>query len=196
MSAVHFLASNRVELILLDIQMPDITGIDWIKSMSNPPSIILTTAYAEYALDGFEYGVVDYLLKPIRFERFFKAIQKVTKQYDVASEELTGEISFLFVKHNSEYLKIEFQKICYLESYGNFLKIHQIVQTITITETLTDFLRRLPDTLFIRVHKSFAINVNFVDKIIGNILIIKNQEIPIGSSYKNSLLESLQIKKQ
>lgn len=194
-SAVNFLASNRVDLIMLDIQMPDITGIDWIRSMQNPPAVIFTTAYGDYALDAFEYGVVDYLLKPIRFERFLKAVQKATKQSAVVSEEIITDSNFLFVKHNSEYVKVEYKQICYLESYGNLLKIHQPAHILTITETLTDFLKKLPDSHFIRVHKSFAVNVSFVVKIIGNTLVVRNDEIPIGSSYKNNLLESFQIKK-
>lgn len=189
--AIEFLSSNDIDLIFLDIQMPDITGIEWVKNMANPPKIILTTAFSEFALEAFDLGITDYLVKPIRFDRFMKAVQKVTIKlnFDEPAEE-----NFTFVKHNNQYVKVDYSKLNFIEAYGNFLKLHIINNQYIITDSLVQFLKNAPQGMFIRVHKSFAVNIRSVDKLSGNVLYINQNQIPIGSAFKKAVLEALKIK--
>ncbi|MDY8137051.1 response regulator transcription factor [Aquimarina sp. 2201CG5-10] len=199
--AIDFLHQESVDIIFLDINMPEMTGLDFLKTLHNQPSIILTTAYSEFALEGYEYGVQDYLLKPIRFERFAKAVNRIieNKKTDSPSQKTSNNIQtkelFFFIKANGIKHKVNFSEILYAEAYGNFVKIHLPESTLTTASTLTNMEEKLKTNGFLRIHKSFIINIENINSIQGNQVIIGNMKIPIGQSYRQIVLNVLSSKK-
>jgi DNA-binding LytR/AlgR family response regulator len=179
--------------------MPELNGLEMVRTLPNPPKIIICTAYSEFALESFEYGVTDYLLKPIKFERFVKAVNRVIQMNitdnktieDISSNDL--KIRSIFVKENSIIRKIDFEDILYVEAYGNYLKIETNPHQFVIRGTLTEFGIKLPDNLFTRVHKSFIVSIPNIKKLEGNILVIGNKEIPVGHLYRNELIKRLKL---
>ncbi len=170
------LQDKTIDLIFLDINMPKLSGISFLKSLSNPPKVILTTAYSEYALEGYELDVVDYLLKPFSFERFLKAVQKV----DIPA---SGEASII-VKADGKTYRIDKNDILFAESLGDYVKLHTASNTLTFNKTLKSFLEELADNTFLRVHKSFLVSLSRIDFVEGNMIHIGTSEIPIGASHK------------
>jgi DNA-binding LytR/AlgR family response regulator len=181
-------------IIFLDIQMPMLTGLEMLKTLDYAPSIILTTAYAEFALESYEYGIVDYLLKPIRFERFLKAINKILRQPKEkdtkVSEIALPTESYLLVKTDGAMQKIDIASILYVEGYGNFVKIYTQDKYTLVAETMSDIQTRLP--AFLRIHKSYLLNIQALWRIEGNRIFLNNQkELPLGNSFKQAVLERL-----
>lgn len=191
---INFLHQNPVELIFLDIQMPLLTGLEMLKTLQNPPHVILTTAYSEFALESYEFGVADYLLKPIRFERFLRAVNKIvqreTKETKTIENATLPADAYILVKQDGTMHKIALADIQYVEGYGNFVKIHVNDKYILVAETMTDIQTRLPT--FLRIHKSYLLNINALDKIEGNrVFLHTEQELPLGNSFKQAVLEKL-----
>jgi len=189
--AYSFLSNNEIDLIFLDINLPDISGLDFIKTVKNPPSIIITTAYPEHAVSSFELDtIVDYLVKPIRFERFFKAINKLKARQENHLEE---ENDAIFLNVDKTHHKIIINDIFYVESDRNYISLITKTKTLSFIDTLKNWTEKLNSNQFIQVHKSFIVNVNKVDKISGNTLFIADKKIPIGRTYKQELLKTLNI---
>lgn len=195
LAASSFLDSNPIDLIFLDINMPTISGIDFIKlyKLSN---VILITAYSEYALDSYEYGVIDYLLKPISFDRFLNATQKALnlKRKTITQNLKSNETSFFYVKTDrGKFVKLNFTDIKYIEGLKNYILICTTNDKIITLLNMKSMEEKLPQRSFIRVHKSYIINWDFFDSIEGNMIRIANvdQTIPLGSTYKPSFLETL-----
>lgn len=193
MEALQIVNAQKIDLIFLDIQMPELTGIDFIKAINSKADVILTTAYSEFALESYELDVVDYLLKPIRFPRFLQAVQKVVK--DVPEEGLEGgaEDDYIFVKTESKgkLLKINLADIDYIEGMKNYVAIHRGAQKTLVFTSMKELEERLPHKSFIRVQKSFIIPIAKITGIEGNLLRLKNvsAEIMIGETYKADLME-------
>ncbi len=197
LEAIEYLNSNKVDLVFLDLNMPKLKGFDFLKTLSTPPKVIVTTAYQEYALEGYELNIVDYLLKPFSFERFLKAVNKATI-VDTAPtvsktvvEKETGP-STIFLRSNKKHTQVAIDTILFLESAGNYVKVITINSTITVRDKITDVLANLPSSEFIQVHKSFAVAKSHIDTIEGNRIIIQGTIVPIGQMYKsnvNSLLK-------
>lgn len=179
---MEFLKKNVVDLIFLDINMPKLSGIDFLRTQAVQPSVILTTAYPEFALEGYELNVIDYLLKPIAFPRFLQAVEKVRQVNE------QKEISFT-VKADGKSYRINASDILFVESKGDYLMIHQSDQKILVYMTMKK-LMELTQSRLIRVHKSFCVSMDFIDYIEGNIIHISEHEIPIGASFK----EDFQVK--
>ncbi len=179
LSAYNYLKTESVDLIFLDINMPKLSGISLLKSLQNPPKVILTTAYSEYALDGYELDVVDYLLKPFSFERFLKAIHKVENQNSVKRTD-----EFITVKADGKIYRISFSEILYIEAKGDYLTLTTESQKLTFYKTLKSILQELPASNFLRVHKSYIIDLNKIDFVEGNLIHIQDNSIPIGKAYK------------
>jgi DNA-binding LytR/AlgR family response regulator len=192
----EILKNESIDLIFLDIQMPLLTGIEFLKSLSNPPKVIFTTAYREYAIESYELEVVDYLLKPISFERFFKAINKFFKTIDSKlSSDITipvpqGSIRFIYVNSNKKHHKISFSEILYVESIKDYIRIHLTDKTIVTKEKISEFEQKLPSN-FLRTHRSYIINADKITAYTVHDIEIGEIEIPIGISYKKQLLEKL-----
>jgi len=199
LDALSYMAQNSVDIIFLDINMPELNGLEMVRTLPNPPKIIICTAYSEFALESFEYGVTDYLLKPIKFERFVKAVNRVIQMNITDNKTIEDNGSYdpkirsIFVKENSIIRKIDFEDLLYVEAYGNYLKIETKSHQFVIRGTLTEFGIKLPDNLFIRAHKSFIVSISNIKKLEGNILVIGNKEIPVGHLYRNELVKKLKL---
>jgi len=199
--ALHLVGQQKIDLVFLDIQMPEISGIDFIKAIQGKSKVILTTAYSEFALEGYELYVVDYLLKPIRLPRFLAAVQKAVEQInamnDSSSHEKT-EDDYLFVKTESKgkLLKINLADIDFIESMKNYVAIHRGGQKTLVYTSMKELEERLPKKQFIRVHKSFIIPISRITGIEGNVLRLKNvsSEVLIGENYKAGLMEVIKGK--
>ncbi|RED22067.1 LytTR family two component transcriptional regulator [Flavobacterium cutihirudinis] len=191
LKAYSYLETNSVDLIFLDIEMPLLKGNDFLKKLKNPPKVIFTTAYREYALEGYELNVIDYLLKPITFDRFFVSIEKF-KQLQTSKKEINPVTdNHIFVTSGNKNIKIVFDEILYIESLKDYITIHlenekshHIKQNISVFEKLLN-----PD--FIRIHRSFIINTKKLNAYSKNEIEINNVEIPIGNSYKENWLNYL-----
>ncbi len=192
--AISFLQTHKVDLIFLDIEMPGLNGLQMLDTLTYKPHIILTTAYSKYAVKSYEYTVTDYLVKPISFERFLKAVNKVQLNRDtrnsVSSDSESFSDGFIFLKADKESHRVSFKDIEYIEAYGNYLKVHLLKRMILVYETMNSIENRLP-VEFLRVHKSFIIPLPKISKISGNRIFINDAEIPVGKFYKKSLLDSL-----
>ncbi|MCG8310790.1 MAG: LytTR family DNA-binding domain-containing protein [Cytophagales bacterium] len=184
LDAVGFLHQNKVRLIFLDINMPELSGVEFVKSLSNPPLIIFTTAYSEYALESYEYETLDYLLKPIAFPRFLTAVQKAVKRLSVNQKTESENNDQLILKSAGSIHRIIPSEILYLEVQGNYLKIITVKESITIKSGLQEFLDKYKRSDLIRTHRSFAVNKQRVDKIKYNRIYIENQELTIGRNYR------------
>ena len=192
--AMQFLIENTVDLLFLDINMPKLSGFDFLKTISNPPKIIVTTAYKEFALEGYELSISDYLLKPFSFERFVKAINKTidTKEETKSIHTLTNNetelnpVSF-FLKGDKKYHQIHFDDLLFIEAYGHYTKVYLKNDMIVSNQKISDFDNLLPKLNFIRIHKSFIVARNKIKHIEGNRIIINEHKIPIGQTYKMNI---------
>lgn len=194
--ANSFLNSHQVDVVFLDINLPDISGIDFIKTIKNPPAVIMTTAYPDYAVSSFELKtIVDYLVKPFSFDRFLKAINKVKERLENKEHisEKVGE-EFFFLNVDKTLHKIDTNNIIYIESDRNYITVITDKKKLSYIDSLKNWSEKLPKNQFIQVHKSFIINRTFVEKISGNEIYVQGNRIPIGRTYKQELLKQLNIK--
>ncbi len=193
--ASSILSSKKIDLLFLDIEMPALKGIDFFKNLAYKPQVIFTTAYRDYALDGFELNAVDYLLKPIFFERFFSAIQKFLQLQNTAensTESITknDKKDYIFVNKAKKQIKIVFDDILYAESLKDYIKIHFQKETLTIKESISSFEKRI-DNRFIRTHRSYIVNSEKITAYTKNDVEIGQIEIPIGNNYKDNMIPFL-----
>ncbi len=193
--ANHFLNHRNIDLIFLDINLPDISGIDFIKTVKQPPAIIMTTAYPDYAVDSFDLDtIVDYLVKPFSFNRFLRGFHKAksyTEKTFESSISVTNDVIFLNVDKTLH--KIIMNDIVYIESDRNYITIITKEKKLSFLDSLKNWNEKLPGKIFIQVHKSFIINSQYVEKISGNELFITKAKIPIGRTYKKKLLQFLKV---
>jgi len=189
--AISFLKDNRVDLLFLDIQMPHLLGTNFLRTLKNPPKVIFTTAYRKYAVEGFELDAVDFLLKPISFERFLKAVNKVLQvsllaNYDVAAPDNLSESAppFLYFRSNRKMVKVLFNEILYIEGLNDYIKIITTNKPIITKHLLASLEQMLPPKEFVRIHKSFIVAINKIESFNADSVDIAKHEIPIGRSYK------------
>lgn len=180
--------NGNIDLLFLDINMPQQSGLDFYKTLKNPPSVIFTTAYPQYAVDGFEVNAVDYLLKPIAYERFLTAINKVLNNQKTAKQ----TEDFIVLKENKALYKLYFTEIQFVEAFGDYVKVHSEDKTIITHSTFSKFLNNLP-SYFLRTHKSFSINLNRMNHLSGNQITVDTHTIPIGQTYKQTVLKALNL---
>lgn len=194
MDANNYFKSNTVDLVFLDVNLPDISGLDFIKTVKNPPAIIMTTAYPEYAVSSFELDtIVDYLVKPFGFDRFLKAVNKAEDRLikkDVVNQTVEDSI---FLNVDKTLHKIILNDILFLESDRNYITIVTQTQKLSFIDSLKNWNQKLPDLEFVQIHKSYIINVKYVTKISGNEVYINTHRLPIGRTYKANLLKKLRI---
>lgn len=186
--ALAYLQQETVDLIFLDINMPKLKGFDFLKSLSQPPQIIVTTAYSEFAVESYELEVLDYLLKPFSFERFVKAVNKVHLEKEGADETVSTP-AYIYVYADKTHTRIQLSDILFVEAAGNYVKIHLITSSILVRHTLAEFLKKLPNSQFLQVHKSYVVGRSHVERIAGNQVFIGGQAIPVGKSYKNQVAD-------
>jgi DNA-binding LytR/AlgR family response regulator len=195
LEALEYLNTHKVDLIFLDINMPKLKGFEFLKTLSAPPKVIVTTAYSEFAIEGYELNIQDYLLKPFSFERFLKAVNKVMASNTVTkhspSEETDTTVKRIFLRQNKSYIQVEVDTILYIEAAGNYTKVVSKNEIITIREKISGILETLPPDQFIQVHKSFAVAIKHISSIEGNRIFIEDNTIPIGKLYKANLIKIL-----
>ena len=188
LEANQFLQEGKIDLIFLDIQMPDLTGLDLLKSLKNKPVVILTTAYSEYALESYELDVTDYLVKPFSFERFIQAVNKaqelITLKKNKGSQ--AGK-PHLFVKADYKKVKLNYEDILYIEGLREYVSFFTKDKRIIVLESMKNLESTLPADEFIRVHKSYIVSIEKVDAVVGNLLEIGDKQIPVGKSYREKV---------
>lgn len=182
------LEKQPVDLLFLDIQMPHISGIDFLRRVRNPPKVIFTTAFEQYAIQGFELDVMDYLLKPISYERFLKATTKA-KEYFAMKAQPEQLNTYVFLKVNGKFEKIVFADILFIEGMENYVAIHFRDKKIITLSTIKSLLEKLPDRQFIQTHKSFIVRMDKINTIDGNLLHIQNHRIPLSKYLRKTVLE-------
>ncbi len=190
---VNFIQQNKVDLVFLDIEMPELDGMGILRSMIASPKVILTTAYSEYALESYDFGVVDYLLKPIKLERFLQAIHKVSAS-KIAEPKTNAKKEELAIKHDGLPITIPFASILYIQSFGNYLKIFTDTRMYLISETLINITTLLSEN-FQRTHKSYIANLNRVTKATRTYVLIADKKVPVSAMYKVVVFEKLEVKK-
>jgi len=193
--ALDYLRENSVDLIFLDLNMPKLKGFDFLKTLPNIPKVIVTTAYKEYALEGYELEITDYLLKPFSFERFLKAVNKAIQAKDSipttiqhAEKAKTGHI---FLYSDKKYIQVKVESILYIEAAGNYCKVVLIEDNILVREKISNMLEKVSSEYFIQVHKSFVVAKEYISSIEGNRIFIDDHIIPIGKIYKTNVIQLL-----
>jgi DNA-binding LytR/AlgR family response regulator len=181
--AIDFLRKEKIDLIFLDIKMPDISGIDFLKSIPNPPMVIFTTAYSEHAVQSFELDAIDYLLKPFSLSRFLKACNKALEQFQLRKKNADASTSSVFVKSGYEQLRVELNDILYAESNGNYIDFVLKDKKITSRLTMSEAEALLPASLFVRVHRSYIVAKKHITKIEKNNIRINKTALPVGVNY-------------
>jgi two-component system LytT family response regulator len=184
----NLLQQQPVDLLFLDIQMPHITGIEFIKALSNPPKVIFTTAFEQYALQGFELDVLDYLLKPISYERFLKAAWKARDYFALREEKSSPATPYMFAKSNGKLEKINFDDILFIEGMENYAAIYLENKKLIIHTTIKALLEKLPQGQFVQTHKSYIAAIDKVESIEGNILHIQNHQVPVSKYLREVVL--------
>lgn len=206
--ALPLLESGEVDVMFLDIRLPGMSGIHFLQTLVDPPLVVLTTAYAEYALESYEFNVIDYLLKPISFERFSKAVNKILdgRLYPTPAIGAAGQSAapgtaptadqpipplgdHIFIKSNSKFFRVDFQEILYVQGMKDYLKIHTPDFTLVTHQTMNELEKLLPARLFIRVHRSYLVAVRHIRTIYGNTIDLGKVSIPIGVNYKEVVME-------
>lgn len=200
LEAMDILIHKKIDLMFLDINMPKMSGLDFLKTLKNPPVVIITTAYREYAVDGFELDVLDYLKKPFSLDRFIKAIHKATEKLSlissvpVLSNEQTEEPDSIFINENRITYQISLKDILYIEAVGDYIKIFTNPRTFITKLTLKKMELFLPANKFLRVHKSFIISISKINKIDGHLIYIEQGRIPLGYGYQKAFWEMIDKK--
>ena len=196
LDAIDFLSTQSADLIFVDIQMPDLTGIEFARSLENAPKIIFTTAYEKYALEGFKLNAIDYLLKPFSYEEFLKAAQKARKQSELEASTLPSieaNNQFLFLKSEYKIRRINFNDILYIEGLKDYIKVYTTGEDkpVLSLNSMKSLEQKLPDDQFMRVHRSFIVNLNKIDTIERSRIIFGKTYIPVSDQYKDKFQEYL-----
>ncbi|KUJ60749.1 LytTR family transcriptional regulator [Flavobacteriaceae bacterium CRH] len=189
--AMDYLRDNKVDLMFLDINMPEISGMELLKIIPTHPKTILTTAYSEFALESYDYGVIDYLLKPIYFPRFLKAIDRFFATENVKTKEEEVAVNSVSVKVDGYFIDIELDQLLFAQSFGNYVKLHTTKRTYLASITTTELEKCLPEKKFIRIHKSYIVAVDKIEGIDKEVVNIKKEKLPIGITYKRELFDRL-----
>jgi len=184
--ATELINQEEIQLIFLDINMPKLSGLKFYKSLTNPPLVIFTTAYPEFAVEGFEVDAVDYLLKPFSFERFLKSVNKALNVFRQKGN--SKQYPFIILKSDKKLFRVNVLEINYLEALGDYVRVDYSNQSIIVHETFQNLLAQLRESNLFRVHRSFAVSLNKFDHIEGNLIKIKGKSIPIGLTYRSEFL--------
>lgn len=192
--ALSFLIDTPVDLIFLDINMPELSGIQLLKSLSSAPKVVFTTAYSEYGAESYDYDAVDYLLKPVKYERFLKAVHKavdVSKKENGVSEVKEND-GFIFIKSGKQRFKLPVDEILYIEGAGNYMTFFTLNKKILSLLSMNETLQLLPPDRFVRIHKSYVVSIKYIDVIEKSRVIINKVPIPIGITYRELFLKIIE----
>ncbi|GAA4032763.1 LytTR family DNA-binding domain-containing protein [Hymenobacter glaciei] len=202
--ALTFLRTTPVDVLFLDVDMPVLTGLELLRALPQPPAVVLCTAHAAHALDAFDLGVVDYLLKPIRFERFIKTINRLQAGSPAGATPTTAPVpepvapsvpDSIFLKTDAGTERVRFAELLFVEGYGNFVKCHLASGRVLLTaETMKQMESQLPAGQFMRTHKSYLVNLASVERLSGNVLLVGPREVPVGNTYRQEVLRQLHLR--
>ena len=197
LQAIEFLMKEKIDLMFLDINMPEITGLDFLKTIPNPPYVIITTAFREYAIEGYDLDVVDFLLKPISFERFLKAINRYcdrTRSFATKNGHSSGESQakkYLHIQDGKNIFKLPYDDVLYFEGYGEYVKVITLNKNYMVRDSLTEFEHRLSADSFIRIHKSYIVNIHKITGFSTIQVILKNTQLPVGRMFREKVMKVL-----
>ena len=189
--ALEFLRNNRIDLLFLDINMPGLSGLDLLGQLKCPPRVVFTTAYSEYALDSYEYEAIDYLLKPIEFDRFYRSVQRYLKQSAGNGNGSPVYPEYLFVKDGYRQVKVVVADITHIHSQGNYLDVYTRSGRTVTRMTLSQIQEILPTDRFLRIHNSFVINLSSIDRIENNQVFIGGEGIPVGAKFREAFFKRI-----
>lgn len=190
--AAEILKNREIDLMFLDINMPHLTGLAFLETLAKAPLTIITTAYSEYALDGYRLNVVDYLLKPFDFQRFFQAVTKARDSFESHNVEKIPES--LYIRQGDSFFRIEWKDILFVEAMQNYLKLHIKDRVLVIHQTMASLEERLPKDVFFRIHRSYLVNISSIQSIMGNCLFIDGKSLPISQRKKDDLMNTVVYK--
>lgn len=188
LEAAAVLNKQQVDLIFLDIQLPGMTGLNFLRTLQKPPLVILTTAHPDYALESYEFNVIDYLLKPISYERFLKAVHKIIEG-KLLTPKTTVQDDHIYIKSSGKFIKVNFADIIYIEGMKDYLKICTSTSNIVTLQTMNEMEKMLPPQQFIRVHKSYIVSLKHIRSIYGNNIETEKLTIPVGLNYKEKVMQ-------
>jgi len=197
--AFEILQKEQVDLIFLDIQMPKLTGIDFLKSLTKPPKVIFTTAYRDYAIQGYELDVVDYLLKPISFDRFLKAVGKVFDVNSTSANEsdtISEENDYIYLKADKKMVKVRLHEILYIESLKDYVRVKTSNKDVITHQKISYLEEKLPEECFMRIHRSFIVATKKIETYSATTIEVPGKELPIGRLYKQGVLDRLNSEHQ
>lgn len=191
LEANQAIREKQIDLMFLDVNMPKLSGLDFLKNLKNPPLVILTTAYTDYALEGYELNILDYLKKPFGFDRFFKAFQKAEEQLALLNQrhETSSGQEYIFIKSNKKAVRIEISDICFIEGLGDYIKIHLKDNHLVTNLSMKKMEELLPADAFFRIHKSFIIRLDRIQSIEGNLVEIGKHKLPVGNNFRQAFNE-------
>jgi DNA-binding LytR/AlgR family response regulator len=191
LEANSLLKDEHADLMFLDVNMPRLSGLDFLKNLTNPPLVILTTAYADYAMEGYELNILDYLKKPFSFERFYKAVQKAEEQLLLMAAQYHEDNNpdYIYIKANKKAIRVEFKSITYIEGLGDYIKVHLKDKHLVTNLSMKKMEELLPAAEFFRTHKSYIIRLDQIQSIEGNQLEINGQKLPIGNNFRHDFQE-------
>ncbi|WP_346857206.1 LytTR family DNA-binding domain-containing protein [uncultured Draconibacterium sp.] len=193
--AFDFLKNNDVDLMFLDIQMPEMKGTDLVRTLQNPPAVVFTTAYREYAIESYELNILDYLLKPISFERFLQTIDKYNQQNITISEvslhKNNGDEEYIYLREKNIIHKVPVSEVIFVESFGDYIKLHTNDREINSRATISSIQKTLPDKLFIRIHRSYLVAKKRITSFSPVMVTLAGKEFPIGTRYRKTTFEKL-----
>lgn len=197
LKSIDYLKNGNIDLMFLDINMPEITGLDFLKTISNPPYVIITTAFREYAIEGYDLDVVDFLLKPISFERFLKAINRFCDRTRISQSKAgnnsveTQDKKYIHIQDGKNIFKVLHDDVLYFEGFGEYVKVYTINKNHMVRGSLTDFENRLSSDNFIRIHKSYIVNIQKITGFSTIQVILKTIQLPVGRIYRDHLMKIL-----
>jgi len=194
MQAIQTLKEKQVDLLFTDIEMPEFNGIELVKSLNTKPLIIFTTAHPEYAVQGYELDIVDYLLKPIAFDRFVKSVNKASElmNFKKGESHVKDELDYIFIKSEQKYIKVNFSDILYIEALADYVKVHTPEKRIITLQTMKNLEDKLPSEQFVRVHRSYIIALDKINSISGNVIYMNKDEVPIGKNFREEFFKIIQ----
>jgi len=196
-SSLDVLRKQRIDLLFLDINLPKISGLDFLRTLQHPPKVILTTAYPEYALEGFELAVLDYLLKPFSFDRFFSAVSRALPDREVSGappQEIQETDDFIFVKVDKNLMRIDFTDILFIKAEGDFVSLYTVRERYLLSQTLKYWKAVLPARDFMQVHRSYMLRVEAIQRIQGNTIYTARGELPVSRQFRDQLLARINLK--
>lgn len=192
LEAMQMMHEQEIDLVFLDINMPKLSGIEWIKSLKKPPLIILTTAYTQYALEGYELNVLDYLAKPFSLQRFLKAVAKAEEQLLGRHSKEINEQDSIFIKSNRKNYQVRFEDVVYVEGLGDYIKIYTESTHYVTNISMKRIEDQLPTSSFFRIHKSFIVNLKKIVSIEGNLIDVKINKLAIGNNYRQNFFSKIE----